>query len=50
MEKRRRIGDRPLPIEVSEIESIDIDEKKDFEIADAWYNYSIMISEPKKQD
>lgn len=48
MEKRRRIGDRPLPIEVSEIESIDIDEKEDFDIADAWYNYSTMLSEPKK--
>lgn len=49
-EKRRRIGGRPLPIEVSEIESIDIDEKEDFEIADAWYNYSMMASEPRKQD
>ncbi len=35
----RRIGDKPYMVEVSEIESIDIDEKEDFEIADAIYNY-----------
>lgn len=35
----RRIGEKPYMVEVSEIESIDIDEKEDFEIADAIYNY-----------
>lgn len=36
---KRRIGDNPFIVEVDEIESIDIDEKIDFEIADAIYNY-----------
>ena len=36
---RRRIGERPYMVEVSEIESIDIDEREDFEIADAIFNY-----------
>lgn len=35
----RRIGERPHMVEVSAIESVDIDEKEDFEIADALYNY-----------
>lgn len=35
----RRIGDTPYMVEVSEIESMDIDEKEDFEIADAIYNH-----------
>lgn len=35
----RRIGDNPFLVEVSEIESIDIDEPEDFLIADAIYNY-----------
>lgn len=35
----RRIGFNPYLVEVSEVESIDIDEKEDFEIADAIYNY-----------
>lgn len=35
----RRIGYHPFLVEVGEIESIDIDEKEDFEIADAVYNY-----------
>lgn len=35
----RRIGDMPKVIEVNEIEAIDIDEKEDFLIADAIYNY-----------
>lgn len=35
----RRIGNNPLIIEISEIESIDIDEPEDFVIADAVYNY-----------
>lgn len=37
-ELHRRIGYNPCLIEVSEIESIDIDEAEDFEIADAVYN------------
>lgn len=35
----RRIGQTPYIVEVNEIEAIDIDEKEDFEIADAIYNY-----------
>lgn len=35
----RRIGQSPYIVEVSEIEAVDIDEKEDFEIADAIYNY-----------
>lgn len=35
----RRIGESPYIVEVSEIEAIDIDEKEDFEIADAIYNH-----------
>lgn len=35
----RRIGDRPYIVEVSEVESIDIDEEEDFIIADAVYNH-----------
>ena len=35
----RRIGNRPYIVEVSEIESFDIDEQIDFEIADAIFNY-----------
>ena len=35
----RRIGQTPYVVEVSEIEAIDIDEKEDFEIADAIYNH-----------
>lgn len=34
----RRIGFKPYIVEVGEIESIDIDESEDFEIADAVYN------------
>ncbi len=37
----RRIGDNPYIIEVSEIESVDIDEAEDFDIADAIYNHII---------
>lgn len=36
----RRIGNSPKIIEVNKYESIDIDEKEDFEMADAWYNYT----------
>lgn len=35
----RRIGDAPNLIEVSEIESVDIDEAEDFKIADAIFNH-----------
>ena len=35
----RRIGERPFIVEVGEIEGIDIDEKEDFMIADAVFNY-----------
>ncbi len=35
---KRRIGNHPYMVTVGEIESIDIDEKEDFEIADAIYN------------
>lgn len=35
----RRIGEAPFVVEVSEIESIDIDEPEDFQIADAIYNH-----------
>lgn len=37
----RRIGENPFIVEVSEIESIDIDEMDDFLIADAIYNHII---------
>lgn len=35
----RRIGEKPYIVEVSEIESVDIDEAEDFMIADAIYNH-----------
>lgn len=35
----RRIGNTPYMVEVGEIESIDIDEAEDFQIADAVYNH-----------
>jgi len=35
----RRIGQNPYVVEVNEIEAVDIDEKEDFEIADALYNH-----------
>ena len=38
----RRIGQKPFLVEVSEIESIDIDEPEDFKIADAIYNHIIL--------
>lgn len=37
----RRIGDNPYIVEVGEIESVDIDEAEDFEIADAIHYYSL---------
>ena len=40
-ELNRRIGDKPYIVEVSEIESVDIDEAEDFMIADAIYNYEL---------
>lgn len=39
LEHHRRIGFNPFLQEVSEIESIDIDEAEDFKIADAIYNH-----------
>lgn len=41
----RRIGQNPHIIEVNEIEAVDIDEKEDFEIADAIYNYYLSSGE-----
>lgn len=43
-EKGRRIGDKPLLVEVSSFESIDIDEEEDFIMADAlnYYNENVM--------
>ena len=41
-ELNRRIGNNPFVVEVGEIESIDIDEKEDFEIADAVFNHIIL--------
>lgn len=38
-EHGRRIGFNPFLVEIGEIESIDIDEREDFEIADAVFNY-----------
>lgn len=38
----RRIGQKPFLVEVSEIESIDVDEPEDFKIADAIYNHIIL--------
>ena len=37
-ERNRRIGDNPCLVEVGEIESIDIDNAEDFQIADAIFN------------
>lgn len=37
----RRIGNHPYMVEVSETESIDIDEEEDFMIADAVYNHIV---------
>lgn len=42
----RRIGDKPFIVEVGEIESVDIDEKEDFIIADAIYNH-LFLNENK---
>lgn len=42
----RRIGDKPYIVEVSEIESVDIDEPEDFMIADAIFNHLFL----KKED
>lgn len=38
----RRIGDKPFLVEVGEIESIDIDEPEDFQIADAVFNHILL--------
>ncbi|MDR1089904.1 MAG: acylneuraminate cytidylyltransferase [Prevotella sp.] len=39
--QRRRVGDTPYLIEVSDIESMDIDEPIDFEIANAVFNHIV---------
>jgi CMP-N-acetylneuraminic acid synthetase len=39
MELNRRIGNNPYIVEMSEIESVDIDEYEDFVIADAIFNH-----------
>jgi CMP-N-acetylneuraminic acid synthetase len=39
--QRRRVGDTPYLIEVSDIESLDIDEPIDFEIANAVFNHIV---------
>ena len=41
----RRIGEKPYIVEVNEIEAVDIDEKEDFQIADAIYNSLYKIEE-----
>ena len=41
-ELNRRIGNHPYMVEVSEIERVDIDEKEDFEIADAIFNHMFL--------
>ena len=38
----RRIGNKPYIVEVGEIESVDIDEAEDFEIADAIFNHIVL--------
>ena len=45
----RRIGDKPFITEVGDIESIDIDEPEDFEIADAVFNH-IMRNQDIRED
>jgi len=47
VEQNRRIGDRPLLVEVSDIEATDIDEPIDFEIANAVFNYIVSKKETK---
>lgn len=42
LKENRRIGDKPFMVEVGEMESIDIDEPEDFEIANAIYNHILM--------
>ena len=44
-EQRRRVGDNPLLVEVSEIEALDIDNPIDFEIADAVFNFILLKSQ-----
>lgn len=38
IDRNRRIGDKPFLVEVNQIESIDIDEQQDFDIANAVFN------------
>ncbi|MFS2168898.1 cytidylyltransferase domain-containing protein [Priestia megaterium] len=44
----RRIGNNPYIVEVGKVESIDIDEPEDFEIADAIFNYTILNDSKEK--
>lgn len=44
LKMERRIGNHPYMVEVGEIEGIDIDEKEDFVMADAIYNYKLWFS------
>lgn len=41
----RRIGDHPFIVEVNEIESVDIDEAEDFEIADAIHYFKKHVNQ-----
>lgn len=45
----RRIGNAPYMVEVNEIESMDIDEEEDFEIADAIYNHIFLRKGEKSE-
>jgi CMP-N-acetylneuraminic acid synthetase len=40
-EQKRRVGDKPYLLEVSEIEAVDINEPMDFEVVNAIYNHII---------
>lgn len=46
LKRNRRVGDNPCLVQVGEIESIDIDEREDFDIANAVYN-NILREEEK---
>lgn len=46
----RRIGERPYIVEVSAVESVDIDEAEDFEIADAIFNHLILNREERTRE
>lgn len=40
LKKKRRIGDSPYMVKVSEFEAVDIDNKENFEFAEAVYMYN----------